>query len=205
MENETDYILENVTKLFKKFGIKSVSMDDIAGELGISKKTLYTHFNDKEELVKKIIYLEFSKKKCLLESFSNINNNAIEEALEVYKMVNGYIKEITPTVEYDLKKYYPQIHKELSAFRTANIQLSVTSNLIKGVSEGLYRNDFDVEIIAKLHIARVDYMLSEEFFTGNEKNSKKAFNELFIYHLRGICSEKGLKFLEEKLDILKKQ
>jgi AcrR family transcriptional regulator len=205
METEKIEILEKVTKLFLKYGIKSVSMDDIARELGISKKTLYQYFKDKEEIIQLIVSEESEKKSCQFSKFFNKDLNAIEESLEVFKIANEYLKEINPVVEYDLRKYYPKIHKEISEFRTKQIDETIKKNLLKGISEGLYRNDFDLEIIAKIHIAGIDLMMSEEFFSTDEFSSKKVFNELFIYHLRGICSKKGLKFLEEKLDTLKKQ
>jgi hypothetical protein len=90
----------------------------------------------------------------------------------------------------------------MSDFRRETIRKTITENLKKGVEQGLYRNDFDLEIIAKIHVGRVELMMSDEQFA-EEQMSKKMFNELFIYHLRGICSRKGLDFLEEKLDKLK--
>jgi len=197
MENEIKNIVEKVAKLFLKFGIKSVSMDDIARELSMSKKTLYQYFKDKEELIKTIIHVESEKKKCFFEGFKDKGMNAVEESLEVYKIMNEYVKEITPVVEYDLRKYYPKLHKELSDFRAEQIQKTVKENLKKGKEEGVYRQDFDIDIIAKLHILRLTFMLNEEYFTAEEY--KKAFSEVFFYHMRGICSREGIKILEEKL------
>ncbi len=202
MENEIRDILEKVTKLFLKYGIKSVSMDEIAAELCISKKTLYQHFKDKEDLIQTIISTETSKKKTQFSCYSDKGLNAIEEAIEVYVAANNFLKETSPVVEYDLRKYYPRLHKQMSDFRRETIRKTITENLKKGVEQGLYRNDFDLEIIAKIHVGRVELMMSDEQFA-EEQMSKKMFNELFIYHLRGICSRKGLDFLEEKLDKLK--
>jgi len=161
---------------------------------------LYQYFKDKEELIQTIIQVESERKKCVFNSFKNKGMNAVEESLEVYKIMNEYVKEITPVVEYDLRKYYPKLHKKMSDFRAEQIQETVRENLKKGKEEGVYRQDFDINIIAKLHILRLNFMLNEEYFTAEEY--KKAFSELFFYHMRGICSHKGIAILEEKLDKL---
>src|ERR1035437_2884162 len=109
MNEELKNLLSKVRCLYMKYGIKSVTMDDVARELGISKKTLYQYVNDKNELVQKVVEMELDDK---AEGFSKMNCsglNAIEELFEVHKMIRQMLKDYNPSTEYDLRKYYPEL------------------------------------------------------------------------------------------------
>lgn len=182
-----------------KYGIKSVTMDDVARELGISKKTLYQYVNDKNELVQKVVEMEISEK---AKDFSKLNCpglNAIEEVFEVHKSVLKMLKDYNPSTEYDLRKYYPELYAQVIKVRRERVYNNILSNLIKGKSEGLYRPELNEELIAKLQLSRVEAAFDDKIFTQDELLSPKLFLEMFIYHIRGIANEKGLKVLDQKL------
>lgn len=174
-------------------------MDDVSRELGISKKTLYQFVLDKAELVDKVISFNTLKHRQAIYDIVKEGHNAIEELLEVNKYMNLMMKEQNPTLDYDLRKYYPEIHSRLMRDSRRRMYESIRENLLKGQKEGLYRMDMDVEIICKLHMTRLEYKYSSDSFTITELGSDKVMNEIFKYHLHGIASEKGLRFLNEKM------
>lgn len=199
MNEEIKHILEKVGLLYQRFGIRSVTMDDVAGELGISKKTLYQHFADKEELVTKVTdYMISIRHNCLNEIHSK-GLNAIDELFEVAEHVGQMIKDHNPATEYDLKKYYPDEYQKIRIIKREMMYESVLNNLRKGMDEGIYRKEMKPEIIAKLHVARVEGMMESDLFSAEDYHNREQFREIMIYHIRGIANEKGIKILEEKL------
>lgn len=200
MEKDLEIIIGRIYRLFQKYGIKSVTMDDIAKELAISKKTLYQHFTDKKDLVTKIadylIHLSADHDKML----NKTKLNAIEELVFVYQFLNKILKDHNPSMMYDLKKYYPDIFEKLHNDRRNLIFQGMMHNLTKGQKEGYYRSDFNCEIIAKLHVFRIENMVDSDMFSKADFESENVFKEIFIYHLRGVASEKGIKLFEEGIN-----
>jgi len=174
-------------------------MDDVSGEMGISKKTLYTHFKDKEELIKKVIDSEFEKNIGAFEELKKSTMNAIEHLLKVNTIVNKQISEYSPSLEYDLKKYYPGIYQKLSERKNGYMQEAIRQNLEQGKKEGIYRETLDVEVITKLYVTRINNIHEEDLFPAEEFVSPHVFLECFEYHIRGISNEKGIKIFENYL------
>ena len=196
---ELNEILSKTFDLYHKYAIKSVTMDDVARELGISKKTLYQHVTNKNELVEKVIYCELEKTGQKHYQIQQMNLNAIEELFEVSKIMNEHLKKHNPALFYDLKKYYPKIYHQIRKKKREKAYESILRNLKKGISEGIYRKEINTEIIAKLYISRIEQSYDEGIFSIEEITSVEVFNEILIYHLHGICNEKGLKILKSKL------
>jgi AcrR family transcriptional regulator len=202
MNKEFEDLLAKVSVLYRKYGIKSVTMDDVAHELGMSKKTLYQFVSDKTELVQMVVehvrHCNFNSMRKKEET----DLNAIEELIEVSQHLNTVMKDHSPTYEYDLKKYYPDIYRNLMLARRKTMYESMISNIRKGKKEGLYRNDLDETIIAKLHLLRIENIQTTEIFNEEELHSQKFFREVFVYHIHGLATDKGLKILRENIDKL---
>ena len=199
MNDELVTILTKVKSLYSKYGIKSVTMDDVSRELGISKKTLYQYVKDKTELVEKIVELEIEKYGCFFEELLSKKLNAIEELFEVQRMVARMLREHNPSQDYDLRKYYPELYAKVLKIRRERMYNNILCNLKKGKADGLYRSELNEEIIAKIQLLRVETTFDTEIFTIEEIISTKVFFEIFIYHIRGIANEKGIEVLEQKL------
>lgn len=202
MNKEFEDLLTKVSALYRKYGIKSVTMDDVAHELGISKKTLYQFVTDKTELVQQVVE---HVRQCNFSSMrrkEGTDLNAIEELIEVSQHVNTVMKDHSPTYEYDLKKYYPDIYRSLMSARRKLMYESMISNIRKGKKEGVYRMDLDETIIAKLHLLRIENMQTTEIFKEEEMHSQKFFREVFVYHIHGLATEKGLEILNDNIDKL---
>jgi AcrR family transcriptional regulator len=199
MDEELKQILAKVRELYMRYGIKSITMDDVATHLGMSKKTLYKHVADKDDLVGKIVDQEIEIQQNDTTCIFSKELNAIEELLMVSKMVNHKLKEVNPSTEYDLKKYYPNHFEKLVKARRERMYKNVVANIVKGKTEGLYRNDLNDDVIGKMQVSLIEGMLENEVFTIEEFTSPKFFQEIFIYHIRGIANQKGIDFLENKL------
>jgi DNA-binding XRE family transcriptional regulator len=199
MNEELKNILLKVHELYMKYGIKSITMDDVARELGISKKTLYQYVSDKDDLVGKFVDNEISMRQEEICKCFRIGYNAIEELFEISIFMNKLMRNQNSATEYDLKKYYPVHYQKTIKARREGIYNYIMVNLKKGINEGLYRKEMNKEVIAKLYLWRSENIHFDELFTVEEFTSIKLFVELINYHVRGIATEKGIMILEKKI------
>jgi len=199
MNEELKNILLKARELYMKYGIKSITMDDVARELGISKKTLYQYVTDKDDLVGKFVDNEISMRQEEICKCFRIGYNAIEELFEISIFMNKLMRNQNSATEYDLKKYYPVHYEKTIKARREGIFNYILVNLKKGINEGLYRKEMNKEVIAKLYLWRSENTHFDELFTIEEFTSIKLFVELINYHVRGIATEKGIMILEKKI------
>jgi DNA-binding XRE family transcriptional regulator len=195
-------ILLKVRELYTMYGIKSITMDDVARELGVSKKTLYQFVTDKQDLVGKFIDNEIAIRQEEICKCFRTGLNAIEELFEISLFMNKIMRNQNPATEYDLKKYYPLQHQKIQKTRREGIYSYILLNLKKGKEEGLYRADLNNEIIAKLYLSRSESIHTNDLFTIEEYTSHELFIELIKYHVRGIATLKGIGVLEQKINEL---
>ena len=199
MEEKELFIIEKTGELFKKYGIKSVSMDDIAQQLSISKKTLYQYFKDKADLVTKVVnYHNCDHDQKFLDLMKS-EMNAIDILIEVSKHLIEMLKEINPPIFYDLRKYYPELTKELIVNRKDHVYNNIKTNLLKGIEQGIYRDDLNPDIITSIYVKRMDDVIFEDDNSLNRFQQHEIFSQLFIYHIRGIVNTKGLEYFENKI------
>lgn len=203
MVHENKTIIEKAREMYYHYGIKSITMDDVARELGISKKTLYQFVKNKTDLVKKVVDFEIRKRAGEFKELDKSKLNAIEELFEVNRQINYMLEKHNPSMHYDLRKYYPDIFKRLQVSKREGMLKSMIFNLEKGKKEGLYRKEIDIEIIARMQIARAENVIENSYVSIRDYTSRKFFSELFIYHIRGIANSKGIRFLEDNIDQLK--
>jgi len=197
----TDKIKKIVTesiKLFKTYGVRSVSMDDIARELGMSKKTLYEHFDSKADLLSKA--LDFSLKEFTVwyADLKKDSLNAVDELLSISKRVNDEYAKYTPSNIFDLKKYYPEVIKEHVNKEKLITYTLMTENLRKGIAENIYRSDLDVDLVAELYVQKIAAIHSGEFWSDANVTFEKIFEIMFENHIRGIVNQTGLEYFEQR-------
>lgn len=203
MEDKKREIVEKTRMLYNQYGIRSVTMDDVVKELGISKKTLYQYFEDKSTLVSEVLDCD---KNIRMQEFTTVRagiSSAIEEMLQFYSLQQKMIKEHNPSFIYDLKKYYPKIHIDFMEKKRKVIYESVVDNLKRGKKEGLYRIDLDEEIVARLNLMRIEALINTGIFSNDEMMMPHFFKEMFKYHMYGIVNDNGRKILEKNIDKLK--
>ena len=180
-------------------------MDDVAKEFGISKKTLYQFFNDKEDLVEQVVdyYLE----NPVFNLLGGEHGNSIDAYFALRNHLSRILKYFDNTIEYDLKKTYPSLHMKVHNRKRENIYTNAVSNLKEGISSGLYRDDLDVELVARLQVGRLLLTLDPEnqIFTETEVANITFFDKIINYHMHAICTEKGIKYYYKQLNKIKNE
>ncbi len=195
-------ILSRSLALYSRLGIKSVTMDDIARELGMSKKTLYQFISDKLELVSQVVDHELQIHSESIHEVRRAGGNAIDELIEANRLIHNIRSVHGPSFYYDLRKYYPELFRRWLGEKRHRLYDTIVSNLLKGKKEGLYRSEMDEHIIARLYVARMEMFTSSEIMDEEELFAGKFIREVFLYHLHGICNENGRKYLSEQIERL---
>jgi len=200
MNGKVPGILKQVGKLYHRYGIKSVTMDDVAGHLCISKKTLYEYFEDKKDLVTQVLKSEHELHFNEFDDIRKRNLNAIEELFAIYKQFKRMIQDHNPSMDYDIRKYYPDLYLKIRETRRKTMFNIMLRNMVKGKEEGLYRDNLNTEVISRLQLLRIENLVENDLFSADELNSFEIFHEIFVYHLNGILSNKGRDFFEKNFD-----
>ena len=191
-------ILNSALALYSKYGIKSITMADLCRELGISKKTLYRHVRDKNDLLRKVIDYEVGFQRESTQKLYASGMNAIDELMHVNRHIHASEQIHSPTFYYDLRKYHPEIYNDWIEYKRNRMRELIVRNLEKGISERLYREDLDPDIIAILHISRVEMLHSADYLGDDELSSVRFIDEVFNYHIHGICNQVGLSYFNRK-------
>ena len=199
MTEQEQKILSQAEALFMRVGIKSITMQDLSRELGISKKTLYQYVDNKADLVLKIIFNHCQSEIEEVKKITADSKNAIDEMLGITRFGIEQISAISPTAIYDIKKYYRKSWEILEKLHQEHSYSVIVENFERGVEEGLYRDDFDVDIVAKLYVAQTFLLVEETIFPLRKYERRHLMNEFIKYHLYGIVSPKGKKLLEKYL------
>lgn len=189
-------IYQKIESMFLKYGIKSVTMDDIARELGISKKTIYQYVANKNELVHSVLKAYLDRDAQEIQNLRAGASNAIDEWMNIFNYSCNLFIEFNPNVLYDLYKYYPKSWEAFQEYKNKYTYNVIIENLKKGVKEGLYRKNLIPEIIAKMYIFRMEAFLDPANFPSKELTQKEIFSHLLEYHLRGIVSSKGAQLID---------
>ncbi|MDZ4668180.1 MAG: TetR/AcrR family transcriptional regulator [bacterium] len=194
-EEVKNKIIKEAGTLFLKYGFKSITMDDIARELGISKKTLYQFFEDKNSLVDQAVIDHIMGEEAVCNQLSNEVENPLERMLLITDSFSDIKKQINPSVLFDLKKYFKSTWDRLNQFRIEFIYNQILINILEGKKAGYYHQDLDESLIARFYIHLVDFMLNPDNHGSLAHDFKTVHNEMMKYHLRSICTEKGFAYL----------
>lgn len=194
-------ILEKASDMFLNLGFKSVTMDDIAHEMGISKKTIYAHFPTKLKLVQATTFFVLEKVHETICIVCSANHDPIKEIFTIKSMVNDQLKNEKSSPSYQLQKYYPKIFKQLKEKQFESLNLCVEDNLKRGIKEGYYRKDIDIDLITRFYLSGIMNLSNREFFPAETYKLSDLKDAFLEYHVRAISTEKGLKTL---LNIVRK-
>ena len=190
-------ILSNAAELFLNYGFKSVTMDDISNHLGISKKTIYQHFENKTKLVEAVTMHVFENISCGINDICSVKKNPIEEIFDIKQFVMEHLKDEKSSPQYQLQKYYPKIFNTLKKKQFEVMQDCVKENLTRGLEQGLYRPNINIEFISRIYFNCMVTLKDKELFPLNNFSMNTLMDYYLEYHLRGICTEKGLLTLKK--------
>ena len=194
-----DRIKQKADELYRRYGVKSVTMDEIALQLGVSKKTIYQSFSDKNELVDEVVVdLLESNKNCCSVSLQN-SENAIHEVLLMTEAMKDMMTSLSPSFIFDIQRGHPSSFKKFDNFKSSYIFEILKANIERGKREGIYRPEINTEIISKFRLNTMMLIYHEEIFPRNQYTVSELQNEMILYYLYGLVTLKGFELITKYL------
>lgn len=190
-------ILKGAENLFLKYGVRSISMDDIARHLAVSKKTLYQHFADKEDMVTTVCVLHMESNRKEFDAIRESSANAIDELARISICLKRNMEETNPSLMFDLQKFHPKAWAAWIEFKKNVIYESVKQNLEQGIQEGYYRPEINTEILSVARYALIEIAFADKDFPHNRFNIAEVQIQLFEQFVYGIVTEKGKKLYQK--------
>ena len=192
-----DKIVQKSTELFLNLGFKSVTMDDIATEMGISKKTIYVYFKNKTELVKAVTFHLFDTICDGIDDIFEKSINPIEELYDIKMYVMHHLKNEKTSPQYQLKKYYHDIHEMLREKQFEKMHESVSKSLKHGVETNVFRPNINIDFISRMYFNGMTGIKDESIFPSSLYKMTDLMADYLEYHLRAIVTEKGMTILNK--------
>ena len=194
MENR---ILFKARDLMIHNGVKHVTMDDIAKQLGMSKKTIYQHFKDKNELVLELMRTKIDAQIGIIQVARDKASNAIHEMFFGIANLEAMLSKTNPSMFYDLQKFYPQAWAYFKDFRERILLEKVKDNLVWGVQEGYYRSEVDVDILSIMRVEQIEVSFNQFVFPVHRFSVLQVAKELTLHFIYGICTPKGYELTKQ--------
>lgn len=192
-------IINRAKEMFLKLGFKSITMDDIACDMCISKKTIYKYFSNKELLIEESTQLVHQEVRETIDTIVAKNFNAIEENFQIRRMFKEMFKYSETSPVYQLKRHYPEVYQKVEGYQIEICEGCFRDNILKGISEGLYRENIDVENYVKFYYTLI-FSISEN--TALEKEANNLEHKALEYHIRAMATLAGIIELEKQLQII---
>jgi len=189
-------LIQSAMTMFLKYGVKSVSMDDIARLLGISKKTIYDHVDNKKDLVSVVIESFIKAENKEIKRITKNASNALDEMTSIASHVLKSLKIMKPKLTFDLQKYHPKAWKIVENTHFKFMEETVRTNITRGKKEGIYREDLKEDIISKIYLGVAKMLVEEDMNEDDRKPLSEIYHGFIIYHLNGIVNTKGRKELK---------
>ncbi len=200
--DRAEFLLQHAMEIFMRLGIRSVNMADLASEIGVSKKTLYLHFKDKNDLIQRCMNAHCDQMEQVISEAENRQGNAIDSELAIIDFVHAVITKMHPSMLHDLRKHHPIAFDTINKREDEIILGAVERNIQRGQKEGLYRTDISAVLTARFLVA-IGYEVKKCGERGTFQG-KMTLSDLYVqsslYHIRAISTEKGAKYLEIKLE-----
>jgi AcrR family transcriptional regulator len=185
-------ILEKGAELFFRYGVKSVTMDSIASDLGISKKTIYQHFPDKDTMVFDVVKTFIEQDNAKWDELNSLYSNVIEKMFKSFEMIKDMLTQMDPRLLFEIQKYFPNAYQLFVEHGEKCIQENLHADFKKGAQFGYFRNDIDFELLARLRMAEVNLAFNPDFYPNNKLPLFETQLVLLDIFMRGILTEKGL-------------
>lgn len=191
--NNAERIKHKAKELFMQFGLKSVSMDDIANGLGISKKTIYLFYADKDALVDDVIASLINHNQHCCEADQKISDNAVHEIFLAMDFIMEIFRSMNPSLLFDMQKYYPAAFQKFLNHKNDYLYGVIKSNVERGISEELYRPDLKADVMARFRVESMLLPFNPEFHTKVKQTLAAVEEEITLHFLFGLVSMKGYK------------
>ena len=192
-----DRILETALKMFRIYGVKGVTMFDIARDCGISKKTVYEHFDDKQALIDEGLQQLLNNHGDYLKENTQNSTHAIEELKNSTKYIANMAKTLNPVMLHDLQKYHPDIWTSVEKFKSEGVLYSIKENLKRGMAEGLYHPNLNIDIIARMRQLQLEAAFDSEQYPADQYDMQQVMDQVTTHYIMGIATAKGQEFLQK--------
>lgn len=189
-------IINKAKDMFLRLGFKSITMDDIAGEMCISKKTIYKYFANKELLIQESTQVLHKEVHEIITEIIARDYNAIEENFQIRKMFTDMFKSTDTSPIYQLKKHYPEVYVQVLEYQVQECESCFKQNIEKGIIQGLYRKEINIDVYVKLYYALI-FTINEN--TRSEREVAALELEALEYHTRAMATPSGITELEKQL------
>jgi AcrR family transcriptional regulator len=188
-------ITEEAANMFRTYGIRAITMDMLAANLGISKRTIYEVFSDKDELLKGVLKWMSEKQREMITEFFNESDNVIEAIFKMLDLMVDHFQKMSPAFQMDMKRYHKALLDNPEELHDLPYYSNNSEVLIRGIKEGVFRSDIDIEITNKcmLEVARLSN--DKDVFLPDDFMNKDVIRNFFINYLRGISTQKGLDLI----------
>jgi hypothetical protein len=198
MNEEYNYIIKKYRDFLFSKGYMNLSLDKLSGKINVDKDIVRKYFATEEELVEKVLEYERKQFEKIFEDYDFEGVNAIDILLTVSREVAQKFKDVSPSITFELKNYYPEIYHRHFDFRRDFIYEKIKINLTKGINQGIYRDDLSIELVARLYLSRLIDLHNPDFFPTEEFSFETIFNTMFDNFIRGIAKPEGLKYFEKR-------
>jgi TetR/AcrR family transcriptional regulator, cholesterol catabolism regulator len=198
-------ILKGAEELFFKYGVRSVTMDDIARHLGMSKKTIYQSFKEKDEIVHRLMQSHIKKDECTFTETYAKATNVVEEVFNMMRNITEIFSRINPLLFYELQKYYPQSWKLMKDFKEEFVQKMVEQSLEKGKKDGYVRQDVNTRILSRLRMEEVELAFNPAVYPADKFSIVEVQLTLVEHFLYGICTLKGHKLINKYKQVVEEE
>jgi AcrR family transcriptional regulator len=190
-------ILKGAEGLFTRYGIRSISMDDIARHLSVSKKTLYQHFADKDELVTIAMQTHMEEQKKVFDGIANQAENSIDELYQIAGCLRKHSEDSNPSLLFDIQKFHPKAWNVWTNYKNNFIRGTVMRNLEQGIKEGYFRPEINADIMASFRLAMIEICYDDRVFPKDKFSIIDIQAQLFEHFVFGLCTEKGKKLYQK--------
>lgn len=192
-----DRILQKANELFYRYGVRSVSMDDIAAPLGMSKKTLYQYYVDKDELVGAVFLtvMEQNRAHCLRDE--EVADDAIHEIFLAFDRVQEMFATMNPSILFELQKYHPRVFDQFKKFKNEFLYNIIKANLERGIEEGFYRDEIDTDVLTRFRLHSIMLAFNAEVFFADPTKMVHIEQQLLEHYLYGLATAKGVKQIQK--------
>lgn len=190
-------ILESASNKFILYGFKSITMDDIATSLTISKKTIYEHFKNKTELVDACVDFVFDEIARKIQYIQKIETNPIEGLFQIKKIALKHMANSSQSPQFQLQKYYPEIYAKLKKRELNIMGKGFKKSLKRGIKMGLFRPSINIELITRLYFNGIQGLRNPELFPAEEYQPNQLLENYLDYHIHAIATHKGTELLEQ--------
>lgn len=191
-------ILAKAEELFMRLGIKSISMDDLSRQLGMSKKTLYQSFRSKGVLIREVIAGACEREQEVISGIQSKNYNAVEEFILIAHFVINQLRNLSPSTLYDLQKYYPKAWNHFETEHRHFVIESMERNIVRGIEQGLYRPEINAQMVAHFYFSMTRMLVNNDFNLNHKYSQERLFLNMMDYHLAGLTTSEGRAVLTEK-------